>query len=241
MKTLVARYRPELLWLSGLLVVSGFVLVFGHLAEQVVEGDTSAFDRHILLFFRDPVDPDRLLGPYWLPEVIRDITSLGSTVILALVTVLAALYLGLVGKRGTLGFLLGCVVGGQILSTVLKLFFERARPDLIGSAPDVFTASFPSGHAMLSAVTYLTLGALLARFEERRRMQIFWVTVAVFLTVIIGVSRVLLGVHWPTDVMGGWCIGAAWALGCSLLALWMQQRGRIDPPSDPARPSVTPS
>ena len=116
------------------------------------------------------------------------------------------------GKRGAAFLVVVAVVGGMLLSTGLKLGFERPRPDLVPHGARVYTASFPSGHAMLSAVTYLTLGALLARVQERRRVKAFFIGLAVVLTLLVGVSRVYLGVHWPSDVLAGWCVGAAWAV-----------------------------
>jgi undecaprenyl-diphosphatase len=116
----------------------------------------------------------------------------------------------------------------MLLSTLLKLGFERPRPDLVPHAVVVYTASFPSGHAMLSAVTWLTLGALLMRVEPRRRVKAYVLALAVLTTLLVGASRIYLGVHWPTDVLAGWCIGAAWALMCWLAALWLQRRGRVE-------------
>jgi undecaprenyl-diphosphatase len=159
--------RPEIRWALALLIVATLVLVFGRLAEEVMEGDTSAFDHRLVLIFRDPANPGVLLGPSWLPEMLRDLTSLGSTVVLAIVTAIVVGYLSMAKNWRLVAFVLASVLGGQLVSTVLKDGFERARPDLIPGAPQVFTASFPSGHAMLSAVTYLTLAVLLARIEPQ--------------------------------------------------------------------------
>ncbi|HWV40755.1 phosphatase PAP2 family protein, partial [Pseudorhodoplanes sp.] len=82
------------------------------------------------------------------------------------------------------------------------------------------------------AVTYLTLGALLARIQSRNRLKAYVVSVAILLTLMVGASRIYLGVHWPTDVLAGWCAGAAWAMACWLLALWLQSRGEIEPATD---------
>jgi undecaprenyl-diphosphatase len=142
-------------------------------------------------------------------------------------------YLVMVRKRAAALLVLGTVLGGQLLSTALKLFFERSRPDLVPDAPHVFTTSFPSSHAMLSAVTYLTLGALLARVQVSRGARIYPLALAMIVTVLIGVSRVYLGVHWPTDVLAGWCVGSAWALLCWTIALWLQRRGQIEQPGRP--------
>ena len=222
------RPRNELGWLLGIGVSVGLLLTFGLVAEEVLEGDTAAFDRRILLLFRDPANPAHPIGPAWLLEGMRDLTSLGSTLVLVIILTAVLGYLFLAGKRGALVLILGSVLGGQALSTLLKISFERPRPDLVANAPQVFTASFPSGHAMLSAITYLTLGALLMRLETRRGLKAYFLAFSLFLTVIVGVSRVYLGVHWPTDVLAGWCVGAAWAVLCWTAALWFQRRGKVE-------------
>ena len=119
------------------------------------------------------------------------------------------------------------VIGGTVLSFGLKLVFERPRPDLVAHLVEVQTASFPSAHAMLSATTYLTLGALLARFEDRRRLKSYVLGVAIGLTVLVGISRIYLGVHWPTDVIAGWCAGAAWAVACARVARYRSHRETV--------------
>jgi undecaprenyl-diphosphatase len=118
----------------------------------------------------------------------------------------------------------------MLLSTLLKMGFDRPRPDLVPHGALVYTASFPSGHATLSAVVYLTLGALLARVQPRLVLKLYLLGLAILLTVMVGVSRVYLGVHWPTDVLAGWAVGAAWALLCWATALWLQRRGRVEGP-----------
>jgi undecaprenyl-diphosphatase len=123
---------------------------------------------------------------------------------------------------------LASVGGGIALSSALKVGFERPRPDLVAHLVDVHTLSFPSGHAMVSAVTYLTLGALLAQIQAREGLKAYVLGVAVVLTLLIGLSRVYLGVHWPTDVVAGWCAGTAWAIGCWVIATWLQGAGRIE-------------
>jgi undecaprenyl-diphosphatase len=137
-------------------------------------------------------------------------------------------YLLLVQKRAAALLVFAAIVGGVYLGSFLKVFFGRARPDFAAEMPAVFTASFPSNHAMLSAVTYLTLGALLARLEAKRAVKIYILAVSTLVTIAVGLSRIYLGVHWPTDVLAGWCIGAAWAMGVWALALWLQRRGSVE-------------
>ncbi len=134
------------------------------------------------------------------------------------------------------------LVGGTILNTVLKNAFARPRPDLVAHLVDVHSASLPSGHAMISAVAYLTIGALLARVQPTRVLKVYTVSVSVMLVLVVGLSRVYLGVHWPSDVLAGWCLGAAWAMGCWLVAQWASWHlgGRQWTPSaaDPQTPPV---
>ena len=192
----------------------------------MLEGDTAGFDHRVFLVFRNPTDTTRTIGPDWLFEAMRDLTSLGGVVVLTLVVLSVVGYL-LIAKKGlAAAFVLVAVVSGQLLSTVLKGAMNRARPELLAHSPQVFTASFPSGHAMLSAVTYITLGALLARFEDRRVAKIYLLSVALTLTFLIGISRVYLGVHWATDVLAGWCLGAAWALFWWIAAERLRQHRR---------------
>jgi undecaprenyl-diphosphatase len=167
-------------------------------------------------------------------EMARDFTALGGVAVLTLMTLAVIGYLLLAGKRNAAIAVLAAVAGGLILSSLLKLGFHRARPDLVPHGSVVYTASFPSGHSMMAAITYLTLGALLARVEATIAMKIYLLTLAVCLTVLVGVSRVYLGVHWPTDVAAGWAVGAAWALLCSLVMRRLQRRGKVEPPSAPS-------
>jgi undecaprenyl-diphosphatase len=125
-------------------------------------------------------------------------------------------------------FVLGSVAGGVLISQAMKWAYARPRPDLVPHGTEVFTASFPSGHSMMSAVVYLTLGALLARTQSERRVKTYVLAVAVLLTVLVGASRVYLGVHWPTDVLAGWALGGMWALICLLVMGWLQARGKVE-------------
>src|SRR5690606_34253779 len=131
-------------------------------------------------------------------------------------------------KPGAAVLILASVGGGTILSSLLKNAFARPRPELVAHLVDVQTSSFPSGHAMLSAVTFLTIGALLAKVQPLVRTRIYLISVAILLTFLVGASRVYLGVHYPTDVLAGWSAGAAWVAGCWLVARWLQGQGRIE-------------
>ena len=228
LRGLWARVRVlEFSVLAAVLLVAGGLLAFMTLAQEIREGGTRAFDRAILLALRHPDDLARPIGPGWLQSLARDITAFGGTGILVLISLAVTGFLALAHKRGAAILVFASVGGGILLSSLLKSGFERPRPDLVPHAVQVYTASFPSGHAMLSAVTYLTLGALLARIQPRPGLKFYILGLAVLLTVLVGASRVYLGVHWPTDVLGGWCMGAAWAMLCWLVARWLQSRGKV--------------
>jgi undecaprenyl-diphosphatase len=219
--------------LISILAIAALLFVFGLIAGEVVEGKPLAFDRAVLLAFRDTANASVPIGPPWLREAARDVTSLGSTIVLGIILFAVVGYLLLDRKRAAAWLMLGAVLGGVALNSSLKFVFARPRPDFVIPAVQVFTASFPSGHAALSAITYLTLGAILARTHPAARIRIYLMSVAALVTGLVGLSRVYLGVHYPTDVLAGWCVGAAWAMGCWALMTWLQRRGGIEPPQSP--------
>ncbi len=198
--------------------------IFGALAAEVVEGDTQKFDDRILLALRRPGNPALPIGPAWTLQVARDLTAFGGPAGLGIVTGVVAGYLWLQRRFGLLWFVLASVLSGTGLALILKDLFHRPRPQIVPHLTDISTASFPSGHSMLSSLTYLTLAALLARAVSDLKTKLYFLFVASFLTVIIGSSRVYLGVHYPTDVFAGWCIGSAWALLCCLCAHFVASR-----------------
>jgi undecaprenyl-diphosphatase len=215
--------RPLRNWLeprilAAVAIATGSLWAFIEIADEVHENETHGIDKAILLALRSPGDPAQLLGPPWLQETVRDLTALGSPVILSLLVVVTVVFLLLSGQRRTALFVLGATGGGAILVTALKLLYARPRPDLVPHAMEVFSPSFPSGHALQAAVVYFTLAALVARVLPARRPKLFLLVVAAVLTAAAGISRIYLGVHWPSDVLGGWAAGAAWALACWLLA-----------------------
>jgi undecaprenyl-diphosphatase len=215
--------KRETALLVALLAAALGVWAFLHIAEEMGEGDTRAFDTWVLLAMRtgDHHDP---IGPVWFEFAVRDVTALGGYAVLTLLTILAVGFLLTTRKYADAVLLLIAVIGGEILNETLKVGFARPRPDLVAHVVDVSSASFPSGHAMISAATYLTIGALLARVQERRAVKTYIHATAIILTLIIGVSRVYLGVHWPTDVLAGWCLGAAWSILCVTAAGWLERR-----------------
>jgi undecaprenyl-diphosphatase len=220
--------RRELTTLVLLLVVFAAGWSFFEIAGEVLEGDTQVLDRRVVLSMREASDLSDPLGTRWLEEFGRDVTALGGMGVLGFFALATVGYLFLDRKPHAALFVLVAVFGGMLLSTVLKEVIDRPRPDLVPHGQHVYTKSFPSGHSMLSAVTYLTLGALLARLQKRRSLKLYALALAIFLSLAIGVSRVYLGVHWPTDVLAGWSAGAAWAVLCWVIARVLQQRGQVE-------------
>lgn len=218
--------RPEIWVLASVGAAAALILVFGYIAEEVIEGDATKFDQTILLSLRNANDLSDPIGPPWLEEMARDVTALGSYAVLSIIFCAVVTYLFLVRQRATAFWVLAAVGGGVLISNALKLEYQRPRPDLVPHAVRVFTTSFPSGHATLSAVTYSTLGALLASLHTGR-LRAYFLSLAVLLTVAVGISRIYLGVHFPTDVLAGWCIGAAWAAICWILFHWLQNRASV--------------
>jgi undecaprenyl-diphosphatase len=213
--------------LTGLGILLG-VWVFIAVAYVVGLGTSQAFDERLLLALRNPANPEDALGPKWLEDLCRDVTALGGVAALCLMTIAVAGYLVMARKFHALVFLAAATVGGLLLSGLLKQTFDRPRPSVVPHLSYVSTPSFPSGHSMLSAIVYLTLGALLARFVEERRLKIYFLGTALLLSFFVGLSRVYMGVHYPTDVLAGWSAGLTWALFCGLVARRLQQRGTVE-------------
>jgi undecaprenyl-diphosphatase len=201
--------------LAALAVLAAGLLGFAAVID-IIEDGPHHFDEAVLRALRHPDRPDQPIGPHWLTLGIREITALGSIPVLGLLTLVALGYLAFDRRWRAVALLVLSLPGGLLLNTLLKAGFGRPRPELVARLMEVQTPSFPSGHAMLSAIGFLTLGALLASGSRRRRHRAYILTMAVLLTLLVGGSRVWLGVHWPSDVLAGWCLGAAWAMGCWL-------------------------
>jgi len=216
--------KVEFTVLLAVIVVAAGLWGFVELMEVARDSAPHGFDTEILLALRTPDDLATPIGPHWLKDAMRDLTSLGSVAVLTLITIVVIGYLLVVRQAQMALFVFVSIAGGQVLGSLLKLGVDRPRPDIVPHLAKVHTLSFPSGHAMMSAVVYLTLGALLAQTLPDRTTRIYVLCIAVLATLIVGLSRLYLGVHWPSDVAAGWCAGAAWAMLCWLAARWARRR-----------------
>jgi len=224
-------FEPATLILLLILALAGWSFI--ELADSVVDGETHRFDPWLLRIMRRTNDASTPIGPAWLHAMARDVTALGGYFCLILFTLMTAGYLWLDRKHHLSQFLLGSAVSGYIVSTILKLFFQRPRPDIVPHLDYVVSSSFPSGHSMNSAIIYLTLGTIIATSVARKRLKAYAMSVALFMTILIGISRVYLGVHYPTDVLAGWMAGLVWAILCSFVARGLQRRGAVEKPIRP--------
>jgi undecaprenyl-diphosphatase len=214
---LAKRDREELTLLLGLAGLVAIVWAIASLAGEVLEGDTLEFDKRMLSALRKADDPSQPIGPPWLELAAFDLTALGGPTILGLTVAAVVGYLLLYGLYRNAAFVFLASVGGWVLNDVLKELFARPRPQVVPHLREVMSLSFPSGHALTSAAVFLTLGALLMRVAERRLVKFYVMSVAIAATLLVGSTRVYLGVHYPSDVLAGWLIGVSWALLCWLL------------------------
>jgi len=214
-------------------LIAAAAYAFLQIADEMSEAELDGFDRTLLLAFRRPDDLAVPLGPPWFHEVMAELTALGGFPLLTLIVGIVVGYLLIARMFGPALFITIAIVSGTAVSHLLKLAYDRPRPDLVERLVSVHTASFPSGHAAMSAVVYLTLASLIVRLVDSTAIRIYVVAVAVALTVSIGISRIYLGVHWPSDVIAGWAFGVAWSSLCLLVAgglRYMRNRDRAQRP-----------
>lgn len=233
--------RPPWGYYAAAALAAATLLLVG-LGAIVMRGQPLAFDRAVMLAMREPENMRIPEGPVWLKQAMLDVTALGGETVLTLVVVATAGFLALGRRWLTLALVVGGTLSGSWLVGVFKGLVGRTRPALIDHLVEVWSASFPSGHAANSAIVYLTIALLLMQIVPRRAERLYLLGVAVLLVGAIGISRVYLGVHFPSDVVAGWSFGALWALGWWWFGAWARVRraraGR-GPPSDAAhRPSA---
>lgn len=222
---------PESRILVVALGIVGSLWVFLSMAGLMTTGRTQAFDERVLLALRQPHDRAVPIGPRWVQVSAVELTALGSGPVLVTIILMVVGYLVIERRFAMMSLMLLACLGGMILSEPLKLLFMRPRPTVVPPLAIVHSTSFPSGHSMSAAVVYLTLGALLARTTTRRRLRVYYLGSALALSGLIGLSRMYLGVHYPTDVVAGWAAGVLWALFCELIAQRLQRRGVVTRPT----------
>lgn len=221
----VRRFEARVL--IGLALAAGALWAFLDIADEMAEGETQSLDSRIILGLREPGDLNNPIGSRNIEEAVRDITALGGTTLVVIVTAVSVLTFLFHKKRVHALVMAGVVLAAWGSSQATKALYGRPRPDLVPHDAYVYSASFPSGHSTMSTAAFLTLAMLVASLEARRRSKALAYAVAALFVVGVGFSRVYLGVHWPTDVLAGWCLGSAWALAgwIALRALRAPTRG----------------
>lgn len=224
-RQLIKKFFPnEIYFLVVLLGMAISLFVFVQIADAVSEGNTLSLDKKILLLFRNHDNPSIALGPERLPYIVRDITALGSGTLLTMITLFVVLYLALKKEIRSIIYVLSAAIGGGILVQLLKQFFARQRPEIVTHLVSEATMSFPSGHSAMSAVVYLSIAVLLTKVEKSYKTRVFLISTALIISFLVGLSRIYLGVHYPTDVLAGWMLGLFWALFCWFVATIIENK-----------------
>ncbi|WGM45406.1 hypothetical protein KOAAANKH_00268 [Brevundimonas sp. NIBR10] len=217
--------RTEFAVLGALLIIAFGIMTFIEVADDMTEADGQAFDQMVLSALRPFADdPGRPWGPWWLKEAAADLTSLGGISVLTLFAAIVIVFLISQRKRLSALLLVLGLIGGVALSEGLKAVFARARPPAIYQATETINASFPSGHALLSAVFYLSLGVMLTRAFPEKHFKAYVLGVAILIALLVGLTRIYLGAHWASDVFAGWSVGAAWAMALWLVSYAIERR-----------------
>lgn len=202
--------RPGLIGMLAVIVVLAALAAVLHMADEIREGERFRFDAAILLSLRGP---DGLpLGPHWMTQAFADLTALGGFTVRWLIGGMAIGGLVLLRRRIEAAWLAAALFGAMLIDPLLKAVLHRPRPLIVPHLTEGSGSSFPSGHTLIAAAVYLTLGAMIAQHVESRAGKAAVMACAFLLVALIGISRVYLGVHWPSDVIAGWTFGGAWAL-----------------------------
>ncbi|TVR28736.1 MAG: phosphatase PAP2 family protein [Balneolaceae bacterium] len=220
--------QKEFLILFGFLFLLLFVWGGIELRELFIVDRAQQFDEWMLLSFRDADNLQYLFGPHWVDEAVRDITALGGPAVLTFMIAIVTIYLLLRKKYKSALLVVVVTIGGLLISLLLKDIFLRERPDIVPALMVETSPSFPSGHSMLSAVVYLTLGSLLSRIETNPRIRVYIISIAILTAIMIGLTRIMLGVHFPTDVLVGWIVGFFWATLCWFFMMVLQEQKVVE-------------
>jgi undecaprenyl-diphosphatase len=202
----------------ALVLILVSVAVFVVLMCVISSPQIQAFDDSVVRSLRESGDPANPIGPDWIKELARDYTALGGYGVLTTLTALIAIFLGLDGKHRRARFMIFVVAVGYLVMIALKAAVGRPRPEIVPYLSHFHSASFPSGHSMMSAVVYILCSLMLADLTTHKRVGWLLAIAPIVISACVGFSRVYMGVHFPTDVLAGWCAGVTWALGCWLIA-----------------------
>lgn len=226
----IARRIRSLYAAAGILLSAALALAvlalwgLAALTEEVLEGDTARFDRAVLLWLNEHATPG-------LDRVAIQVTALGDNLVVVVLAVVAAALLRLSGEKAYAALIVLAVGGAGVLTPVLKLVFDRPRPTVfeVRAHYEVSTAAYPSGHATMSMVVLLAVAFVIHRLAARAWVGVLALTLAGVLVLLIGLSRLYLGVHHPSDVVAGLAIGFAWTVACAVTVEALgQRRGRRD-------------
>ena len=220
--------RKEILIMTGILIILLFFWGGIEIRNLFFVERAMQFDEWLLLAVRDAENPQYLFGPHWVDEAVRDLTALGGPAVMTCMILGVLGYLLLKGSYRSAVLVVVATVGGLLISLLLKDFFFRMRPDIVPALMVETSPSFPSGHSMLSAIVYLTLGSLLTRLETSPRIRVYTISIAIFVALLIGITRILLGVHYPTDVLFGWIAGFFWASLCWFVMVILQDQKIVE-------------
>jgi undecaprenyl-diphosphatase len=226
-QSLVALARGEIAALAAFGILAGGLAVFADIAEDYDEDEARGFDMQVLTSLHPGPDLADPIGPAWLDRAAQDFSAFGSLAIICTIALVVIGFMVMQKRFAQAGMLVFALAGGLLLSETMKGIFERTRPPEIYHMAGALNASFPSGHALLSTVFYLTLGAMLARLLQRRRNKVYAISIALVIALLVGLTRIYLGVHWASDVLAGWSLGASWAMTCWLLEWWVEKKTKL--------------
>lgn len=207
------------------LILSSAVL-FSILAALDVRGALHGFDVAILTSLADGRSGEIKVARY--SETMRDITSLGGTTLIIFATTATVLWFFQLGQKGKAALMALTVITSSALNNTLKQFFDLPRPDIFPHGTLVSSMTFPSGHTFTGAVTYLTIAFLIYQLEIKPQLKIFAFCTAIFVSFWIGISRLYLGVHWPSDVIASWILALGWCALCWMIWIIWQTDEQID-------------
>jgi undecaprenyl-diphosphatase len=204
-----------------IMLIAAGLLAFLRLGGAVRAGRTLDIDRRIILALRDPSNPAQPRGSFWTRDILHDLTALGGVAALTLAVVLATIFLWVNGRRRHAAVLLATVTAATVVGELVKSAYNRPRPDLVAYGDYFSQSSFPSGHSNIATVVWMTLALIVASLERSRIGKVTALVAGALICLTAGATRVYFGVHWPSDVLGGWILGSGWALAAWIaLGAW---------------------